>query len=284
MSVPDLLSILPHRPIITVVDIGAMSLGEGSDPYQPLIDAGIANIIGFEPVEEEHAKLQAMAQPGRTYLPYAIGDGSVQTFNICNFAMTSSLLRPNHRLTDHFTGLSEVMQVVKSVEMKTHRLDDIPEVRKTDFLKIDIQGAELQVFQSAKHVLANTLLVQSEVEFAQLYENQPLFSEIEQFMRSIGLPFHAFTGMCGRPLRPMAFTPDMPGASFSQVLWTDAYFLRDFTTFDNMGPDPLLKTALLAHYICNSVDVAYRCLLIYDKLMSTTVATKYPGIFNQRPS
>jgi FkbM family methyltransferase len=281
MAIPDLLSILPYRPTITVVDIGAMSLGEGSDPYQPLIDAGIANIIGFEPVEAEHAKLQAMAKPGRTYLPYAIGDGTVQPFHICNYAMTSSLLRPNHALTDHFTSLSEVMQVVKTVEMQTHRLDDIPEVRKTDFVKIDIQGAELQVFQSAKHVLANTLLVQSEVEFVPLYQDQPLFGDIDAYLRSTGLLFHRFTGMCGRPLRPLPFQPTPSHPSFSQALWCDAYFLRDLRTLDRMGPEKLLKTAILAHYICESVDVVYRCLSIYDQLMDSNLVPRYVRLLNQ---
>lgn len=284
MNTFDLLSILPQRPIITVVDVGAMSLGEGTDPYQPLIDAGIANIIGFEPVEAEHAKLQAMAKPGRTYLPYAIGNGSIQPFHICNFPMTSSLLRPNHELTDHFSNLSELMQVVKTVEMQTHRLDDIPEVRKTDFIKIDIQGAELQVFQSAKHVLANTLLVQSEVEFVPLYQNQPLFGDIDACLRSNGLMLHRFSGMSGRPLRPLPFRPSSGTPAFSQALWCDAYFLRDFRTFNKMGPDVLLKTAILANYITQSFDVVFRCLSLYDQLMCTSVTQAYVQLMNQRPS
>lgn len=275
MPIPDILALLPKKPTITVVDIGAMSLGAGSDPYQALIDAGIANIIGFEPVPEEFAKLQATAKPGRSYLPYAIGDGSVQPFHINNFAMTSSLLRPNHALTDHFSTLSELMQVVKTVEMKTHRLDDIAEVCKTDFLKLDIQGAELQVLQNGRHMLANTLMVQTEVEFVPLYQDQPLFAEIDQFMRGMGFLLHRFAPMSGRPFRPLHSKPAPGQPGFSQVLWSDAVYVRDFRHLDRLGPERTLKLAILAHLICGSFDLTHKCLAAHDTLMDTCLAQDY---------
>jgi hypothetical protein len=57
------LDLLPRKPTITVLDIGAMIIPDGVDDYQPLVDAGIARIIGFEPNEVELAKLQARAAP-----------------------------------------------------------------------------------------------------------------------------------------------------------------------------------------------------------------------------
>jgi FkbM family methyltransferase len=275
MPLPDILSLLQKRPTITVVDVGAMTLGEGQDPYQPLIDAGIANIIGFEPDEKEVAKLLTLAKPGRTYLPYAIGDGSVQPFHICNVPMTSSLLRPNHDLTDHFTRLSELMHVVRTVEIQTRRMDDIPEVRKTDFLKLDIQGAELQVLKSAKHVLAKTLMVQTEVEFVPLYEGQPLFAEIDIFMRESGFLFHRFTHISGRPFRPMRFAPTATHDSFRQALWGDAVYVRDFRRLSELSPESLLKLAILAHLLCGSFDLAHKCLAHYDAVMETTISADY---------
>lgn len=277
MHLPDIFDLLPRKPTITVVDIGAMSLGEGSDPYQPLIAAGIADIVGFEPVPEEYAKLQAMSRPGRRYLPYAIGDGTVQPFHINNFPMTSSLLRPNHLLTDHFTGLSDVMQVVKTVEMKTHRLDDISEVRKTDFLKLDIQGAELQVLQHGRHMLNSTLVVQTEVEFVPLYQDQPLFADIDQFMRQQGFLLHRFAPMSGCPFKPSQRHAN--GAGFSQVLWSDAVYVRDFRNLDKLKPEDLLKLAILLHIQYHSFDFAFRCLDCYDRLMDTDLGPRYVRSF-----
>jgi len=52
-----------------------MSVGTLTPEYQRLLDAGACNLIGFEPVVEECEKLNRAAQPGRIFLPYAIGDG-----------------------------------------------------------------------------------------------------------------------------------------------------------------------------------------------------------------
>ncbi len=275
MPLPDILSILPNKPTITVVDVGAMTLGSGRDCYQPLIDAGIAKVIGFEPVESEHARLQAMARPGRTYLPYAIGDGSVQPFHVCNASMTSSLFKPNHDLTDHFTRLSELMQVVKIVEMKTHRLDDIPEVQQADFIKLDIQGAELQVIKTARHVLNKAVMVQTEVEFIPLYENQPLFADVDVALRAAGYLFHCFSSVCGRPFKPMQFAPTPENSGFRQTIWGDAVYLRDFRRLTELHPDKLLKLAILSHVLNDAFDMAHKCLVHYDDHMQTSVSRDY---------
>lgn len=274
MPIPDILALLPKKPTIRVVDVGAMALGEVKDDYQPLIDAGLADVIGFEPVEEEFAKLQANARPGRRYLPYAIGDGTKQIFHVNNYPMTSSLLRPNHALTDHFHSLSELMQVVKTVEIETRRLDDIPEVRHTDYIKLDIQGAELQVLNAGRHMLANTLMILTEVEFVPLYQDQPLFAEIDQFMRQAGFIFHRFNGMAGRPFRPFTACAGR-GYAFSQMLWSDAVYVRDFRRLDALGPEGLLKLAVLSHLVCGSYDLAHKCLAAYDQLMETGIAKRY---------
>src|SRR5258705_3159314 len=80
----DILNIVPNKPAIHVVDVGAMFLGARNLHYGSLVKAGLAKIVGFEPVAAECDKLNAMAGAGCIYLPYAIGDGSKGTFRICN--------------------------------------------------------------------------------------------------------------------------------------------------------------------------------------------------------
>ena len=46
-------SLLPPIPRLKVVDIGAMTLGEGTDSYSALIAAAPCEVYGFEPVAEE---------------------------------------------------------------------------------------------------------------------------------------------------------------------------------------------------------------------------------------
>ena len=138
---------LPDLSRLKIVDVGAMSLGEGTDAYSPLTDATPCDVYGFEPVAAEFEKLRASAKPGHHYLPYFVGDGSARTFHECNFAMTSSLFEPNSALLAKFQNLEELARVQKTYPVQTTRLDDIPELRGTDFLKADVQGAELMVFE-----------------------------------------------------------------------------------------------------------------------------------------
>ena len=82
-------------PLMTAVDIGAMLLDGEVDPLLRLNKLGRLNVIGFEPQLAECEKLNALALPGRRYLPYAIADGMRRSFYVTNTGVTSSLLRPN---------------------------------------------------------------------------------------------------------------------------------------------------------------------------------------------
>jgi len=66
------------------------------------------------------------------------------------------------------------------------RLADILPDTSIDIFKLDIQGYELEALRGANHLLKEIPLVFTEVEFIPLYQNQPLFSDLEQFLRSCG--------------------------------------------------------------------------------------------------
>lgn len=274
MPLFDILPLLPECPSIKIVDIGAMSLGVGTDPYQQLLETGLATVIGFEPNRIECEKLQEMAVEGRVYLPYAIGDGTRRTLHICNSSPTSSLLEPNLSLADRFQNLGSLMQVVSKEEVQTHRLDDLVEVQGADFLKVDVQGGELDVFSGAHRLLAETLVIQTEVEFVPLYKQQPLFSDIDLELRKHGFLIHKFVGIMGRAFKPIIMNGDI-NRMVSQMLWSDAVYLKNFMNFDNLNPQQLLKIAIILHVQYQSVDLALVALCRYDAKKGTSVAIQY---------
>jgi FkbM family methyltransferase len=265
--------LLPALPRLKIVDVGAMSLGEGTDAYSSLTSATLCEVYGFEPGAEALAKLKASAKPRHHYLPYFIGDGSARTFYECNFNMTSSLFEPNMDLLLKFQNLGELVQVQKTHAVETRRLDDIPELDGADFVKVDVQGAELMVFEGAARILDNALVVDAEVQFVPLYKGVPLFGEIDSYLRSKGFLLHRLT-QAGRTFKPLVFMNDV-NAMLSQVLWGEAVYVRDFMQFDQLSGVALLKLATILHEAYRSVDMAALALASYDRQNASNLQQAY---------
>jgi len=260
-------------PEFTFVDIGAMALGK--EPYAPLISQGIGRVIGFEPVSAECAKLNALhRESGHQFLPYAIGDGSSGMFNIGKYPMTSSLFLPNTPLISKFQNLEQVMQVERSERIDTKRLDDIAEVRGTDYLKMDVQGAELSILRGAGELLKETMIVHTEVEFVPLYADQPLFADIDAELRAQGFLFHRFHKIEDWPFEPFQSSKART-TPFNQQLWADAVFVKDFTRFDDLPPRKLLKLAIMLHELYHSYDLSALALKSFDQQTGFNLYSRY---------
>lgn len=270
----ELRECVPAVPPLKIIDVGAMLIGEGKEPYARLVAATPCEVIGFEPQPTECVRLNAMQRPGHTYLPHFIGDGTEQTFYECNYSPTSSLFEPNTPLLDLFQNLGEVTRVVRTSKVQTTRLDDLPSVADADLLKVDVQGGEAMVFEGATNVLKNVVLIHTEVEFAPLYLRQPLFSDIDQMLRRRGFIFHRFTGLAGRSLKPVVVNNDV-NAAISQALWAEAVFVKDFMHLDRLTDVQLLKLATILHYNYQSIDLAAFALRHYDLIRGTQIEPRY---------
>src|SRR5262249_37535612 len=118
--------------------------------------------------------------------------------------MCTSLYRPNEALLDCYNNL-EVAKLKSIGSVDTVSLDRFTRDRDMasgDFIKIDIQGAELEVFQGGNETLRNVLGIVTEVEFVPVYLDQPLFGDVSHFLSQHGLMFHKFIDLAGRTLRP----------------------------------------------------------------------------------
>src|SRR5262245_23578662 len=272
MSLIDLLG--DSAPVIDVVDVGAMWLGEEAVPYRRLLRPGLARVVGFEPVKEECDKLNAMGLAHHRYLPYCIGDGTERDFVITNQSMTSSLYEPNERLLKKFQALNELMVPVKRERVRTRRLDDLAEVGSVDYMKLDVQGAELDVLRGASRLLRGTMVVHAEVEFVPLYVQQPMFGEVDEFMRSHGFMFHSFVSFGGRCFRPFSLGTNAE-QFMHQMLWADAVFVKSFLDFRGLEAVQLLKMAVILHEVYESYDLAALALRHYDVKIGTSLWATY---------
>jgi FkbM family methyltransferase len=261
---------------VNIVDIGASSHGQLTEPYAPLMQADLASVIGFEPDAEAHAKLCEIYadNPSYRYLPYFVGKGGPATYYETNWFMTGSLYKPNKPLLDAFFQLGDVVQLVAEHPVQTVSLDELSDLGCVDMIKIDVQGGELDVFKGGMKALNDALVIWTEVEFVELYEGQPLFAEVEQFLRAQGFMFHCFTGIVPRSFKPLILK-DNPYAGIKQAIWSDAVFVRDFQKLDQLSSQQLRKLAAILDTVVQSPDFCLLVLKELDKRESSQLADNY---------
>ena len=258
---------------IKVVDIGANPI-DGTPPYAPLLQAGDADVVGFEPNPAALAKLESQKGPAETYLPHAVADGGRHTLKVCVASGMTSLYEPNPAVLNRFHGFPEWGRVTARLPIDTVRLDDVAETIGMELLKIDIQGGELTVFQHGQNRLRDALVIHTEVEFLPMYVGQPLFSDVDIFLRQAGFVLHRFFPLTSRVIAPLVVDNNVY-AGLSQLFWADAIFVKDFTRPETLSDAQLISMAKIMHECYGSIDLVLHLLTEHDTRRGTALGPAY---------
>jgi protein O-GlcNAc transferase len=127
--------------------------------------------------------------------PFGVSDyEGTGTLNLTRRGQCSSLLEPNIELIKKLQPHNwDRFEVTSRVEIPVNRLDNIlPPNTMIDKLIIDTQGTELYVIKGAGDLLKNTQVIQCEVEFVELYTNQPMYEDILDYVSKFGFKVHKF--------------------------------------------------------------------------------------------
>jgi FkbM family methyltransferase len=174
-----------------IVDVGA---NEGYTVRSFLKYFKNPTIYAFEPLPECLEKLnKAYAQiPQVKIMPYALGaDEREIVFNMHAQKGSSSVLEVSETGRQYHPNIDQNMQ---KINVQQRRLDQcLPPDTTIDLMKLDVQGYEMEVLKGASELLKNTRIIFSEIEFVPIYENQPLFSDIDNYLRSAGFQFTCFS-------------------------------------------------------------------------------------------
>lgn len=264
---------------MTICNVGSRKLSENDDYASQgwHIFAPNLAIYGFDAdadaCEAANADLEArQINWVERHIPLALGriEGEL-TLHVTNQPMCSSLYPPNESYCKRFAlpglekyklpcpRLSEFMDLDFVIEVEIITLDKvykILDIGEVDFLQIDVQGAELQVLEGATQVLSQGVLaIQVEVEFSHLYLDQPLFADVDTYLRNQG--FTLFDLHLNHLLR--CRSPIRSNAHPGQILWGDAYYLRDPINQSCVAafrePNRILKLACIAD-VLNFSDYA----------------------------
>ncbi len=179
--------------LFVAVDCGARG---GLDEPALLEAFPKARRIGFEPDAAECARLNAHqsnngGDPRATFYPVAVGGArETRRFFVTEDPACSSLYPPDSAVFGKFQAGVKAIQVLAEETLETVPLDSyLPAkgIHQVHFLKLDVQGAELDVLHGAENFLASSVLgLKVEVFFAPIYQRQPLFTDVDAYLRQFG--------------------------------------------------------------------------------------------------
>ena len=253
----------------TIADVGARwGAADAWFRMRPL-----ARLIGFEPDPVECARLNAAAESGQErFYPVALGgvDGS-GTLHVTQEPACSSLYPPAAAILRCYPSLRPLMTPVRTETVPLSTLATWAAKtgeNRLDFLKLDTQGAELDILQGAGSLLDTCLGVEAEVMFSPLYEGQPLFADVDAFLRSRGFTLWRLDSLAHYTDRPSdrlthtatthyeSKTVPHP-AGDGRLIWANAIYFRDREQLRDRRSLLILATLLEA---AGDADGARACL------------------------
>ena len=253
-----LIELLALDAPLQVADIGARITKE-VPVYKPLLDHGVAHLHGFEPEPEAFEELKAAATDTISVYPYAVGKPGPATFYAHHIGALSSVFKFCASAANYLGKGFWVKRPITEHAMTLVALDGVDGLPKLDVLKMDVQGAELDVLEGGHRTLEHCVMIIPEVRFYRMYEDEPMWADVDSEMRAQGFVLHKFMH------QKSVVLPSSQKSSFhkrrgSQLLDGDAVYIRNVENTDDLGTEQLKALALAADIVANSPDLCAYCL------------------------
>jgi FkbM family methyltransferase len=230
------------KPIL--VDLGAS--GGAPHFWKPL--ARHATYIGFDPDLREVRRDTAGGYAVGLVINKAIcADADVETvpFFLTQSPYCSSMLRPNAAALASYSFWS-LFQVERMLRVPATTLDKVLDgegLAQIDWLKVDVQGADLRVYLSISDERRRRLLaVDMEPGLLDAYEGEDLFVDVHRRMRAEGFWLSNLNVMGARRisksvLQELGIESDMASPSGLRVSpgWCEARYLRTAEYHGSVG-------------------------------------------------
>ena len=167
-----------------VLHIGA-HFGEENDVYNKL---NIEHRVFFEPLTSNYKVLQERLGDQYPLYKLALGNENKSMsmyVETANSGQSSSILKPVIHLQQY-----PHIKFDNTEEVEMRRLDDMDlDVQNFNFINIDVQGYELEVFKGGVKTLENIDFIMSEINRDEVYENCTKIDELTDFLSKFGFEF-----------------------------------------------------------------------------------------------
>lgn len=266
--------LLKDDPMI-VVDAGASGAGEYTR-WNSLFPN--VRVHAFEPDEDETRRMAANAQHHADHVEYSttcLGRDEKnrplyvlkERFNASFYEIDmehyhrKKAYRDGKPIRQTETFALDHISHVDSVSLDTYFKD---KGKYPDYIKLDIEGAELELMQASPLSVACAVAISVDVIFHADWIGAPVFADIDAYMRQNGFALYDFRSM-KRNFQfdsPTEFYDEF-GRREGQAACGDAIYIRDFQTAKQPRPPfkTLLKTAVAAE-VNRSTDYAFELVKI----------------------
>jgi FkbM family methyltransferase len=247
---------------LVVVDVGARKGFEKH--WDNFIDQ--VNLIGFEPNKESFKEcLEKKSNAQTSYYPYALDrNKGEKDFYITSYLSACGFYKPDEKMIKKF-GSADTFNVTEITKVSTIDLDsfcDENNIQNVDFIKLDTEGSELDILKGAEKTLKSSVIgISVEVEFIKMYIDQPLFSDIDEYLRSHN--FELYDLDLNRKTRSSLSPYASSNLDIGQLVQGQALYLRDCTSelgISNLNQKFWNKTKILKmasiHELFNLPDCA----------------------------
>lgn len=161
-------------------NVGEMTAEFLSQYHSPVIHA-------FEPIPELVSQLKTRFVDLQNVIIHGVALGAetkTVSFNVLNYMGSSSAFSPSAILKGYHGKKMDVNEVVDVPQLRLEEALD-PECT-VDLLKLDLQGYELEALKGCGKLLERIKIITIEIEFIPLYDGQPLFGDIDVYLRAQG--------------------------------------------------------------------------------------------------
>jgi FkbM family methyltransferase len=273
---------------IVLIDVGSSG---GLKANWKSVDTCLT-VIGFEPDRRAFDALSTKNSSTQLkYLNTALSEhAGVVDFYLTKKQQLSSVFRSMHKFLDRYPNSDrfDIIEVVKiDVDSMYNQLRSAG-INYVDFIKLDTQGSELLILKGAKDFLVDSVFgIETEVEFSQIYEGQPVFADVDSFLRGLG--FELFDlAPCYWVRKEWDFSRKTKGqAIFGDVLYlkTGAAFERIIANNSKNGNEKAkIIKAISICLIYKHIDYALQILTSNKCLFSEVEMRKFAEcIISQAP-
>jgi len=166
---------------INLIDVGARG---GIPPYFSPIET-IIKSVGFEADKSECKRLNAVFKNREFINGFVWKKKSNKKFYKTKFSASCGLYPPDEQFWKRTDGMKN-LEVIGEIDVETDSLSNLianSKIRDFDFMKLDLEGAELDVMVGSPATIDKVIAVETEVRFFHCNKGCSVFSEMDEFLR-----------------------------------------------------------------------------------------------------